>query len=434
MREGEADVVLGARSAVFAPVPGSGCRGGRGARRLVQAGRHPALRRAPGRRPAGPRAPGRPSSTAPPPPGPRPGGRFRGARCRRAPDGSSAPRIEVVDMRRQGAGPVSRPLAAGAPRGRRCRGEKADAAGHPPRVRADGPLPRVRLDRPLPRLRRRPRPPRGAAPPRLPPLRPRRAGARGVPVAAAPPALARQGIGVPGARARRWPGSCPRRAWCAWTARARPAAGPCARLLDEFARPGPAILLGTQMVAKGHDLPHVTVAAAVDADAPLQHAGFRSEERAFALIVQLAGRAGRRGEAARVHRAGLRARGPRGAARRAPRRGGVPRRGARAPPRPRAAALRAPGARSWWRASARTRWPRRPRAWPPTCGPRRPTSGCWARPPCTACAAAPGGPCSSGPRGPPRRRPPCGPPSTRPPPTCGAPGCASPVNVNPQEA
>ncbi len=76
--------------------------------------------------------------------------------------------------------------------------------------------------------------------------------------------------------------------------------GAVARLLDEFARPGPAILLGTQMVAKGHDLPDVTVAGVIDADAPLQFAGFRSEERAFALIVQLAGRAGRRGEASRV--------------------------------------------------------------------------------------------------------------------------------------
>jgi primosomal protein N' (replication factor Y) (superfamily II helicase) len=76
--------------------------------------------------------------------------------------------------------------------------------------------------------------------------------------------------------------------------------GAVSRLLGEFARPGAAILLGTQMVAKGHDLPDVTVAAAVDADAPLQHAGFRSEERAFSLIVQLAGRAGRRGEPARV--------------------------------------------------------------------------------------------------------------------------------------
>ena len=72
-------------------------------------------------------------------------------------------------------------------------------------------------------------------------------------------------------------------------------------LLAEFSAPGPAILLGTQMVAKGHDLPDVTVAAVLDADAALQHADFRAEERTFSLIVQLAGRAGRRkGEPARV--------------------------------------------------------------------------------------------------------------------------------------
>jgi len=72
-------------------------------------------------------------------------------------------------------------------------------------------------------------------------------------------------------------------------------------MLEEFSRPGAAILLGTQMVAKGHDLPDVTVAAVLDADAALQHADFRAEERAFSLIVQLAGRAGRRkGEPARV--------------------------------------------------------------------------------------------------------------------------------------
>jgi primosomal protein N' (replication factor Y) len=72
-------------------------------------------------------------------------------------------------------------------------------------------------------------------------------------------------------------------------------------LLADFNAPGAAILLGTQMVAKGLDLPEVTVAAVLDADAALQHADFRAEERAFSLIVQLAGRAGRRkGEPARV--------------------------------------------------------------------------------------------------------------------------------------
>lgn len=76
--------------------------------------------------------------------------------------------------------------------------------------------------------------------------------------------------------------------------------GAVARLLDAFAAPGPAVLLGTQMVAKGHDLPDVTVAAVLDADAGLRHADFRAEERTFSLIVQAAGRAGRRGEPATV--------------------------------------------------------------------------------------------------------------------------------------
>ncbi len=70
--------------------------------------------------------------------------------------------------------------------------------------------------------------------------------------------------------------------------------------LARFARPGAAVLLGTQMVAKGHDLPSVTVAGVLDADGALQKPDFRAEERAFALIVQLAGRAGRRGEPSTV--------------------------------------------------------------------------------------------------------------------------------------
>ena len=76
--------------------------------------------------------------------------------------------------------------------------------------------------------------------------------------------------------------------------------GAVARLLDEFSRPGAAVLMGTQMVAKGHDLSDVTVAAIVDADAALTRADFRAEERTFDLIVQTAGRAGRRGEPATV--------------------------------------------------------------------------------------------------------------------------------------
>ena len=63
--------------------------------------------------------------------------------------------------------------------------------------------------------------------------------------------------------------------------------------LRAFERAPRGILLGTQMVAKGHDFPDVTLGVVIDADSTLRFPDFRAEERTFALVTQLAGRAGR---------------------------------------------------------------------------------------------------------------------------------------------
>jgi primosomal protein N' (replication factor Y) len=63
--------------------------------------------------------------------------------------------------------------------------------------------------------------------------------------------------------------------------------------LERFARADRAVLVGTQMVAKGHHFVGVGLAAVVDADTGLGLPDFRAEERTFQLITQLAGRSGR---------------------------------------------------------------------------------------------------------------------------------------------
>ncbi len=215
-------------------------------------------------------------------------------------DGAEMPPVDVVDMRTQPPGPVSRPLA----RALQEAGERGDKAilllnrrgfSRTTLCRSCGWIARCPdCDVPMV-LHREDGPERLAchhcglertSPGACPACRSVDVGRQGSGTQALEQALAQV---VPGTRLVRLDAD---------TAARR---GGIVGLLDEFARPGPAILLGTQMVAKGHDLPAVTVAGILDADAALQHADFRAEERTFSLIVQLAGRAGRRrGEPARV--------------------------------------------------------------------------------------------------------------------------------------
>jgi primosomal protein N' (replication factor Y) (superfamily II helicase) len=70
-------------------------------------------------------------------------------------------------------------------------------------------------------------------------------------------------------------------------------AGGHLEVLERFQAASSGVLVGTQMVAKGHDFHDVVLSVVVDADATLRFPDFRAEERTFALVSQLAGRSGR---------------------------------------------------------------------------------------------------------------------------------------------
>lgn len=74
-----------------------------------------------------------------------------------------------------------------------------------------------------------------------------------------------------------------------------------AKLLKRFREAGAAILIGTQMIAKGHDFPRLTVSAVLSADQMLGRNDIRAAEKAFQLMTQTAGRAGRQELAGKVY-------------------------------------------------------------------------------------------------------------------------------------
>ncbi|MDR0384394.1 MAG: primosomal protein N' [Christensenellaceae bacterium] len=76
--------------------------------------------------------------------------------------------------------------------------------------------------------------------------------------------------------------------------------GALLKIIDDFSKNLPSVLVGTQIIAKGHHFPDCDIVCVVDADNGLHIPDYRSAERTFSLITQVAGRAGRESNAGKV--------------------------------------------------------------------------------------------------------------------------------------
>ena len=198
--------------------------------------------------------------------------------------------MRVVDLRREAGYPLSAPLLAelGADRGERRQG---DPAAQPPRDRAGAALPRLRDD---------------ASAARTATSRSCCTATSGLHchhcghVEPAPEAcpvcrsaeLARIGAGTQRLE-RELAAKVPELELIRLDADTAANPEELAAALRRFRETDRAVLLGTQMVAKGHHFAGVELAAVVDADTGLGLPDFRAEERTFQLVTQLAGRSGR---------------------------------------------------------------------------------------------------------------------------------------------
>ena len=285
---GEAPVVVGARSAVFAPVPRLGL--------LVVDEEHdasykqesdPRYDARTGRGQAGGASRARwPSMAA------RRRGRRAGTPLERlslgARIGAPMPRVRVVDLRREAGYPLSAPLLA---RARRRRGRRqGDPAAQPARRGAGAALQGVRRLAAL-RLVRRGADAARRRPAALSSLRLLGAVPESCPAAVGRAGADRRGHAAARDGARR--GTFPELERIRLDADSTAKPGALRGALGRFAQAERAVLVGTQMVAKGHHFAGVALAAVVDADTGLALPDFRADERAFQLVTQLAGRSGR---------------------------------------------------------------------------------------------------------------------------------------------
>ena len=209
------------------------------------------------------------------------------------------PAVRLVDMgtlpRAVGAAHRARSAAAagrGAAAAHRAR-RAEPRLPEPPRLRAGAALRRVRLEERLPALQRLARLPQARPDAALPPLRPPERVPRACPecgnldIAPIGRGTERLEEQLAGARAESAAASR------ASTPTARARKGALEAQLGAVHAGDVDVLVGTQMVAKGHDFRRITLVAAVNPDSSLFSSDFRAPERLFALLMQAGGPAGR---------------------------------------------------------------------------------------------------------------------------------------------
>ena len=72
------------------------------------------------------------------------------------------------------------------------------------------------------------------------------------------------------------------------------------QIIEDFSKKKNKILIGTQMITKGLDFDHVSVVGILSADLMMNYPDFRAHERAFQMMEQVSGRAGRKNRKGRI--------------------------------------------------------------------------------------------------------------------------------------
>ena len=205
------------------------------------------------------------------------------------------PEIQLVDLRTQRGDKTSQdhfpPFAHGLG-GRAPPRRTGPAVSQSPGLCPGPVLSGLRPGLRVPQLQRGPDPSPGPGPPGLPLLRLYRGGAVDVAPTVSPLPSSATGW-APNRWKRRLNGSCPGPGWPAWTGIPRPTVAGPSRFLQDFAAGELDILVGTQMITKGHHFPQVTLVGVIAADLSLFFPEYHAGERTFQLLSQVAGRAGR---------------------------------------------------------------------------------------------------------------------------------------------